>query len=258
MALYRLSSYPDPPPSIVRTGKRAPWLFAGLLPVGILLAWLLGHWAAACDPSYVRIAKGLMSCVAMLVGVGLVITGAQWFFGKRVYDVYGRQTWEITPAGITYRYPGRPDQFVPADALMSFAVSQKGGTILRAAAPYKGLWLSPHIADREALRAEFRALRIPEARSTSSWRLLNPLKSWPAWLCLLAGSFSGTRYGVYVGLALVWAFAAWMSWKERLRKQKLDQSTTGAGTQIVVNVGLSALYLLLALKVLLHPTHRHH
>ncbi len=165
MAIYRLTSWPEPPPKLYRNRRRAVYvlvLAVLLLAGGVGLFFHLGGIPTGPLPPFLAILLfELILAVALVTALFAALHLLT--FPKRIRKE-GLQNWELSPAGFTHRYPGRPDTFVPADALTGFFTRKSGSITLRATKPSLALFLPPSLADREAFQAELRSMRIPEQK----------------------------------------------------------------------------------------------
>ena len=164
MAIYRLTSWPEPPPKLYRNRRRAVYVLvlAVLLLAGGIWLFHLGGILTGPLPSFFAILLFELTLAVALV-TALFAALHLLTFPKRIRKE-GLQNWELSPVGFTHRYPGRPDTFVPADALTGFFTRKSGSITLRATKPSLALFLPSSLADREAFQAELRSMRIPEQK----------------------------------------------------------------------------------------------
>ncbi len=163
MAIYRLTSYPDAPPSLQRQGRAAAILLTIAVSVAVASFFLMLHaesfaiWHGWLRPA-IRVALIVPFTIAGMAAVGSVLV---LLARPKLLREYGRQSWELTPEGLTYSYPNKPDRFVPIDALVGFSV-RKDRTAVRTAAGYTAFLLPASLGEHEAFWNELRLLRVPQ------------------------------------------------------------------------------------------------
>ncbi len=171
MAVYRLVSYPESPPKMSKKTSQIALWFGGSLLVALACFPLIYRAQAISDRFHIpgSLLAGAISLFCLGSFLVAFLTGLALRARPKYLREYGRQWWELTPDGMTHGYPGKPDRFVPVDALVGFSI-QRGRTGVSVAEPFTGFLLSDSLADRDALWNALRGMGVPELPARSSWQ----------------------------------------------------------------------------------------
>ena len=253
MALYRLRSWPEPPPELYRNRRRAVCVLV-VASVGVAGCFsLVPHLHARSSSSPPLPALFLLSTV-ITASVLSALFAALYLraLPRRLREV-GLQSWELSPTGLVHHYPGKADNVVPADALTGFSIRKSGSTSVRTSEGFTGFFLPPSLADREAFQAELRSMRVPESKP-------------PA---LLSRWGTLTLLGVFVSLGLLFShrpllvliggitYLAWMTyaqWMSECRRRPDHSPLTSPLFYLITLLWLFTITLQLYSS--LHPRHR--
>ncbi len=165
MAFYRLRSWPEPPSELYRNRSRAVLILVLALAGLAGCFWLLFHrQAIPTGPLPPALAIALFGFILFAALFSALFSALYLRALPRRLREVGLQSWELSPLGLIHRYPGKADNFVPADALAGFFVRKSGSTTVKTSDGFTGFLLPPSLADREALQAELRSMRVPERK----------------------------------------------------------------------------------------------
>ena len=209
MAIYRAGT--EPSPSLLKMKRRAPWWFAGSLLLFILCVYASTHCPQVAAREWLADALHLVAALFLMVAIFAgVITLTM---GKRIRQA-NQQEFEITPTGISRRYPSQPEMFVPIEDVARVSPSRNGLLLWLRKNP-RLLNVPANIENLDGFRQELIALGVMEHVMPT-----RPIQKLPLILKLLAifvlpavasGILFFGKNPIYVGVAGI-CFVAFLTW----------------------------------------------
>ena len=255
MASYRLQSWPEPPPELYQNRSRAVRILVIALICFAGCSWLFFHLHAISVISPPPVLAIVLLIVILWAALLSVLFSALYLraLPRRLGEV-GLQSWELSPSGLTHRYPSKADAFVPADALAGFFIRKSSSTTVKTSDGFIGFLLPPSLADREAFQAELRSMRVPERKPPALVSMRGALT------LLIVFGFVGFMFSHRPSLVVIGGlgYIAWMTRAQWVmeRRRRPDRSPL---TSALFYVGTLPWLFFIALQLYgsLHP-HRYH
>lgn len=247
MAIYRAGA--EPSPSLLKLKRRAPWWFAGSLPLLILFVVLDFRYPPVNWSTWTAWALQGAAVIALMV---TAFSGIATLQIKQMIRKSSQQEFEITPEGVTRRYPKLPEMFVPIGDVVSFDM-RKGGLALWLRKNPRVLPVPANIENLDGFRQELIGLDIPESMMPSRRATLMKLLAIFAWVSVSWWILYFGKNLIFVGLAGI-SFVSFFAWTG-YRSNNWYQGRKPRKWIWLLTIGLWLFVVAMRVERVMHPRH---